>query len=292
METAGNGRFLKFSDTGEKDVYNPTAPFMDRGITYLAARVESRRIETDTQVWFFREVNGVWQRDPGTLIFNLQDPFISRIGDEWVFGGVVFPVGDGSWRTDFYRGRDLPGLEKFAEGPLGMKDVRLVELHDGMVGVFTRPQGEIGGRGKIGFTIIDSLDRLDENVLVEASLLPRQHSDDEWSGVNAAYVLKQGLIGALGHIAHFSENADGQLQKHYRSMVFTYNYLSGETSPVRIIAERKNFPPGEAKRSPELDDIVISGGLRFPDSGCAVLYVGISDVRCGVIDIDDPFSPS
>ncbi|HEB83921.1 MAG TPA: DUF1861 family protein, partial [Bacteroidetes bacterium] len=138
------GEILRFTgpDVEGVDVYNPTAPFMDRGRLTLAARVESHDSETDSRVMFFVERRGAWTRDTDTPVFPLQDPFICRVGDEWVTGGVRFPVGNNSWRTDFYRGPDLLHLEHFASGPLGMKDIRPVELEDGRIGVFTRPQGE------------------------------------------------------------------------------------------------------------------------------------------------------
>jgi hypothetical protein len=55
----------------------------------------------------------------------------------------------------------------FAVGPQWMKDIRLVELADRRIGVFTRPKGEyFGGQAEIGFTIIDNLDDLTPEVIV------------------------------------------------------------------------------------------------------------------------------
>ena len=61
-------------------------------------------------------------------------------------GGVeIFPhptiAGSLAWRTRFYHGSGGEDLQPFAVGPDGMKDIRLVELADGRIGVFTRPQG-------------------------------------------------------------------------------------------------------------------------------------------------------
>ena len=284
-------RFLKFSgdEVANNDVYNPTAPFQDRGISYLAARVESRSIETDSRVLFFVEKDGVFYHDPITPIFPLQDPFITRIDGELIFGGVRFPINEDSWQTFFYRGSDLLSLKKFAEGPVGMKDIRLVELHDGSIGVITRPMGIIGGRGKIGFTIISSLEELNDLDWYGADLIDGQFSDDEWGGVNEAHLLKEGLIGALGHFATFTYDEAGHLRKHYKSMIFTYDYFKKQASPMTVIARRSDFPAGEGKRSPELDDIVISGGLHWLKNGKAKLYVGLSDVNCAVIEINNPF---
>ncbi|MEJ2635299.1 MAG: DUF1861 family protein [Calditrichia bacterium] len=286
-----NPSILKFGgkEAENKDVYNPTAPFLDRGIKFLAARVESRASEMDTQTLFFREENGVWQHDSGTPGFPLQDPFICRIGQEIVFGGVRFPVENNSWRTEFYKGADLLHLKKFAEGPLGMKDIRLVELHDHRVGLFTRPQGEIGGRGKIGFTVIDSLEKLNETKWLGAELIPRQFGEEEWGGANEVHLLREGLVGVLGHKASFSYDKEGRLLKHYYSAVFSFEYILMKASPLKIVARRSDFPKGEAKRSPELDDVLYSGGLRALDDHWSELYAGLSDVQCGRIVIKNPF---
>jgi len=274
----------------DKDVYNPTAPFQDRGVTYLAARVESRNEEIDSEVLFFRERDGIWYSDPDTPVFHLQDPFINRINNELIFGGVKYPVNGNSWQTWFYRGADLMNLKKFAQGPVGMKDIRLVELHDGRVGVFTRPMGSIGGRGKIGFAIADSLEHLNDFDWYGADLIQGQFSDDEWGGVNEAHLLRDGMIGVLGHFATFTIDQSGEMRKHYKSAAFTYDYSNMKASPIKIIAERSDFPDGDAKRSPELDDIVISGGLVDTADGKKELYAGLSDVNCGKIEIDNPFN--
>ena len=173
---------------------------------------------------FFREQGGVWHPRRGDPVFPLQDPFFSRIHGELVVGGVeTFPdpakPGMVNWRTRFYRGRDVRTLEPFASGPDGMKDIRLVELSDGRIGVFTRPQGEVGGRGIIGYTEIGSLDELTADAILSAKLLTEQFHPDEWGGVNEAHLLANGLIGVLGHIAHY----DAQMNKHYYPMVFAYD---------------------------------------------------------------------
>jgi hypothetical protein len=286
-----SAQFLRFggNEVANKDVYNPTAPFLDRGITYLAARVESRAIETDSHVLFFVERDEVYYCDPITPIFPLQDPFVTRIDKELIFGGVSFPVNENSWQTYFYRGPDLLNLDKFAEGPVGMKDIRLVELHDGSVGVFTRPMGPIGGRGKIGFTIIDSLERLNDLDWYGANLIEGQFSGDEWGGVNEAHLLGEGSIGVVGHFAYFTFNDAKNLRKHYKSIIFNYDYFKMQASPMKVLTTRFDFPAGEAKRSPELDDIVISGGIYGLKNEKVKLYVGLSDVNCGLIEIDNPF---
>ena len=109
---------------------------------------------------------------------TLQDPFVTKISGQLIFGGVeVFPDPKNEknllWRTVFYKGDNIRSLKKFVSGPIGMKDIRLLELSDQSIGVFTRPQGEKGGRGKIGYTTIHSLDELTAEVIDDAPLINR-----------------------------------------------------------------------------------------------------------------------
>ena len=124
------------------------------------------------------------------------------IGGELVVGGVEYPVdlGDGraGWRMVFHRGRALEALEPFLVGPDHMKDIRLVEVEDGRVGVFSRPQGECGGRGTIGFTTVASLSELTASAIEQAPLLRHQFRQEEWGGANQAHLLKDGTLGVLG----------------------------------------------------------------------------------------------
>jgi len=289
-----HAEILKFTgpDVEGFDVYNPTAPFDDNGILTMAARVESRNSETDTHVLFFTQKDDTWERIPGTPSFPLQDPFITRIHGELVFGGVAYPVENNSWKTLFYRGKTVNELTLFAEGPLTMKDIRVVELADGRVGVFTRPMGEIGGRGKIGFTTIDSLDELSSLDMAHAPLIEGQFGEDTWGGANEVQLLPSGLIGILGHTAMFGEDEAGNSLKIYRAMAFTFDPVKHAASEIKIIAERTDFPDGEAKRDPEIKYVVISGGGALRDDGRMDYYCGLSDVNCAKAVIDNPFVDS
>ncbi|TXK87987.1 DUF1861 family protein [Geobacillus sp. AYS3] len=279
---------LVFTGVGERDVYNISAPFEDEGEFVIAGRVEPRDSE-HSEVYFFVNRGEEWVPKEGAPVFTLQDPFVSRIRGELIFGGVqTFPhpsiEGTLGWRTIFYKGKNISSLKEFAKGPDGMKDIRLIELKDGSVGVFTRPQGEKGGRGKIGFTRIDSLDELTVEIMEEAPLLDNQFVDDEWGGVNELHLLSNGLVGVLGHIARFGE--DGK--RHYYPMVFVLNPDTMELSDIELIATRSHFLEGPAKR-PDLVDVVFSGGLIRKEGGTADFYAGISDAEAQKITVIDPF---
>ena len=126
-----------------------------------------------------------------------------------------------------------------------MKDIRLIELADERIGILTRPQGAKGGRGKIGFVIMSSLEAITAKAIQEAPLFESQCRDDEWVGANEAHLLQNGMLGVLGHIAYFDE----QEHRHYYAMVFCVDPLSGRATKPEIIASRSDFPDGPANRN-------------------------------------------
>ena len=283
-----NPKKINFLGVEGYDVYNISAPFRAENNEVIAGRVE-KRADINAVVGFFKKVDGEWQLIKGTTELELQDPFHTMINGEHIVGGVeIFPHPDDPenrvhWRTKFYKGKDIYTLKEFFVGPAGMKDLRLVELAGSKVGIFTRPQGETGGRGKIGFTVIDSLDKLTIEVINKAPLL-EQFCDDEWGGVNEAILLPNGKVGVLGHIAKFSE---GNV-RHYYSMVFCLDPLTKECTPMKIVAERKDFLPGPSKRD-DLEDVIFSGGLTIEGDELATIYVGVSDSHAQQSKMKDPF---
>ena len=81
----------------------------------IAGRVEARDTE-ESAVYFFVAKDGIWSPHPSAPVFRLQDPFVTRIGDEIIFGGVeTFPhpsvPGALGWRTNLYRGTTLAARE-------------------------------------------------------------------------------------------------------------------------------------------------------------------------------------
>jgi len=285
------GEKLQFKGVDGYDVYNISAPFYVGDRVFVTGRVEKTEAIADSQVMLFEKKDGDWCLENEQPKFKMEDGFATHIGDELIIGGVeVYPEPTKKdpehkgYRTIFYRGKDTTSLEQFAVGPDRMKDIRLVSLPSGKIGVFTRPQGEIGGKGKIGYMEIDSLDDLKKkDIFNNAEIIQDQFPEGEWGGANELHILPDGRIGVLGHIAYQDEKG-----KHYYAMAFIYDPKTKSASPIEIIATRKNFPPGKAK-SPELDDIIFPGGLIRNDDGTATLYAGLGDAETGKITIADPF---
>ena len=281
-------KFLS-EDGRKKDVYNITAPFEWDGKTLLAGRVEERDSE-HSEVVFFEQEKERWIPVADAPVLKLQDPFVAKAEGMLVVGGVeVFPDSENPdrlrWRTVFYKGKKLKDLERFAKGPDGMKDIRLLQLGDGRILTAVRPQGVVGGRGKIGFMVINSLEELTEERIENTPVLDGQFTDEEWGGCNEMHLLPDGKIGVLSHIACFDEEGN----RHYYPSCFVYDVESGEYTAMKIISERRDFAPGESKRA-DLEDVVFSGGLGRRTDGKAELYCGVGDAEAHVRMIDDPFS--
>lgn len=278
---------LKFHGVDGFDVYNITAPFESDGKIYIAGRVEKRNSEL-SEVVFFEEKDEVnYVADETISRLSLQDPYVAKVNDELIIGGTeVFehPDKEGAlwYKAVKYRGKSLKNLTRFFEGPHGMKDIRIVQLHNEKILVFTRPQGEIGGRGQIGTIIVDKIEEICDVDLEKAPLLDI-FIPEEWGGANEAHLLDSGKIGVLSHIAKFDEEEN----RHYYASSFTYNSESREVEDFKIITTRDNLTEGESKR-PDLQDVVFSGGIKI-DGEKARLYVGAGDCEAHYVEIDNPF---
>lgn len=276
---------LHFTGVGDRDVYNITAPFHDGSRLVIAGRVETRKSE-DSIVAFFQNEGNEWRLITDLPALPLQDPFVTWIHGRLILGGVkIHKIGTMQrvWRMALYSGKTLRSLNLFFEGPKGMKDVRLAQLKDGRILVLTRPQLGNGGRGKIGYCIMNTMDELSDKKMIEASLFVDQFAKGEWGGANDIHFLKNGLIGVIGHIAEF----DGKGHRHYYAMLFTFDLKTGHRTPVEIIATRKDFLDGPAKRD-DLKDVVFSGGSIRAHSRL-ILYAGTSDTEAQRLIMDDPF---
>ncbi len=282
---------LEFTGIGDRDVYNISHPFEIGGKTVIAGRVEKRNDWAKSNVVFFENFSSSWKVVDNAPVLKLEDAFATTLDDETILGGVEVYTENNSfnspeigYRTVFYRGKDLHSLKKFACGPDRMKDIRLVPLSNGKIGVCTRPQGGEHGRGQIGSLEIHRVEEINEENILKAKVIDKLFALDQWGGANELHVLEDGRIGVLGHIAYEDENH----YKHYYAMTFVYDPITHEASPIKILATRKNFPAGHAKM-PQLEDVVFPGGLVRHKNGYATLYAGLSDAQAGYITLPDPF---
>ncbi|OTN75484.1 hypothetical protein A5886_000554 [Enterococcus sp. 8G7_MSG3316] len=275
---------LTFIGVGDKDVYNITASFTFNDHELLAGRIESRHDEQSVIGFFEEEKENIWVMVPDAICLPLQDPFVTFIDNQLIIGGVEvhFEESKAHWRTVFYRLITISEVEKVFTGPWGMKDLRIKQLNNGQILVLTRPQGDKGGRGKMGACIVDHLGQLTIKAIDHAPLLENQFSDEEWGGANEIHCIDDKVF-VLGHAAKFDDFGN----RHYYALTFELKVPSFEIRSPKIIAERKDFAEGPAKRE-DLYDVVFSGGIEIKDDE-AMLFAGISDAGAQKIKIENPF---
>ena len=288
---------LVFHGVDGFDVYNISIPFLWDGKRYLFGRVERREEWARSWVRLFEETGqDEWTVVKDSMIYTLEDPYITVIGDELVMGGTHVQYERGKYSTFFgyfFRGTDIHDLYYFTTGPNKMKDIRLVSLSDGKIGVFSRPRGaemrgKYGSESMIGFTVVDTLEQLTADVIENAPYIYGIFGEGEWGGVNQAYLLDSGKVGVIGHISYRDKDENGGEVKVYLNMAFVFDPITRESSNLHLIGSRPCYPPGPAKM-PHLVDCVFTSGIVMRPDGKADLYSGIGDCQAVRITIDYPF---
>lgn len=284
----GPGELVTLGGITGLDGYNPSGSIPNGRQPYAYVRVEPREDEFASWSVPFRQVTAdAWEIEDDLPMLRLQDPFVAVIHGTLVVGGVRILGrlgGQVFLETVFLQGDSPASLTEFARSPHNMKDVRLVELEDGGVGVFTRPLGGVAGRGRIGYTEVRGLDDLTTVAMANAELLETQPVEEQWWGSNDVHALGDGTLGVLGHIAKF----DGA-GRHYYPIAFIFDRRRRRiVSGPQIIADRSCFPPYPPKR-PDLQDVTFPASI---DRERGLFFGGLSDTVIGVIPIPDPFSQS
>ena len=286
LSSVTGAKKIIFEGVDGYDVYNITAPFNDEGKEIIAGRVERRDSEI-SKIMFFEKVESNRYKLVNDLpTFDLQDPYVTFIDNQLVLGGTrVFEhptIEDSLWYcASKYKGNSIKDLELFFEGPNGMKDIRLLQITQNKIICFTRPQGETGGRGKVGFYLMNSLEELTIYNINKAQLLDI-FIEEEWGGVNEVHKLSDNKVGVLGHIARF----DNEGNRHYHSVTFIFDIETLEVSDFNIVLMRDSLPKGDSKRN-DLVDVIFSGGLIRSET--STIYVGASDCESYLAEINDPF---
>jgi hypothetical protein len=289
---------LEFIGVEGYDVYNASIPFDWNGKRYIFGRVERREEWARSWVRLFEETGeDIWTLVPNSMIYQLEDPYISMIDENLVMGGthVQYQQGRiGNYFGYFYKGTDLHDLYYFTTGPSRMKDIRLVQLADQRIGVFSRPRGEkmrekYGSESMVGFAIIDKLEDLTGDVIENAPYISGIFGKDEWGGVNQAYLLDSGLIGVIGHICYKTTDDAGLELKVYLNMSCVVDPTTHKAEDLKIIGSRSCYPAGPPKK-PDLADCAFTAGITMRADGKADLYSGIGDTEVGRITINYPFA--
>ncbi|CCW68383.1 unnamed protein product [Phytomonas sp. Hart1] len=278
---------LTFKGVDGWDVYNCSVPFLWKGKRHIYGRVERREEWANSHVRLFMETG----KDEFTVLpeclLELEDPYIQKIKGAFIFGGThtrktqndIF-----SYYGHFFRG--FPeDLHYFTSGPNYMKDIRLVDLNDGRIGVFSRRRDEEAIY--VGFTTIDSIDHLSTEVIAAATPL-NLFEDGTWGGVNQAYLLSSGKVGCIAHYSFSDKSPTCEAWSVYTNFSFVFDVETRQVINPKIIGTKSSYPTAPAK-IPLLEDCVFSSGIVKRADGKYDLYSGVADTCQGRITIDFPF---
>ena len=307
------GWLLDFGIPPDIDIYNSSAPIWD-GHHWLQIVREEKGDQFTSQLTFFSQVSGnKYRREVD--VSNLSELSIGYIcqdpANAWIQQNLVITqvevdpqsLNDTSQDTRLhsaiYAGENLNNLRLIARSPDRMKGVRLVELQDGKIAVFTRPQSpgdpDRGGLGKIGLTVVESLDQINTDVLAAAPLIPELFSEDdeEWRGVNHVRLLPNGDLAVLAHIARF-EKSEIDHSKGYYPYFFTLDPITLRVENQQLLAKVADFRlNGQIKaKLPELENVSYPSALLFPNdditSSYAIYMSGMKDSKMAAICIPNP----
>ncbi|MGH2442163.1 MAG: DUF1861 family protein [Chloroflexota bacterium] len=278
------GQLVSLLGIGEMDGYNPSNPISDGRYPRVYVRVEPRDMEFATWSVPFRQLEADrWEMESDIPMLRLQDPFAATIHGTLVVGGVriLSKLRDEVvWETVLLKGDSPSHLQEFARSPEYMKDVRLAQLEDGRIGVFTRPWGTEANSRQIGYQEVDGLGEV-AGAMATAPVLETQPVEGQWWGANAVYVLGNGKLGVLAHIAKW----EGTRRRYY-PIAFVFDRVSRAiVHGPHIVADRSCFPAYEPKL-PDLGDVIFPAWI---DREKGLFFGGLSDTAIGVMPLDDPF---
>ena len=288
---------LTFHGVEGYDVYNCSIPYVRDGKTYLFGRVERREEWATSWVRLFEQTGpDDWTLVPDSMIYTLEDPYVQFFGPQLVLGGTHVQKEAGEVKTYFgyfFRGTELENLRYFTTGPDKMKDIRLVPLQDGRIGVFSRPRGaevekQYGSGAVIGFAVIRDLNELTADLIARAPVIGNLFGAGEWGGCNQCYLLKDGRIGVIGHRSYKQLDSDGLELQSYVNISFIFDYKTFAVSDLKIIGDKPSYPDTEHMLD-YLKDCAFTSGIVMHEDGRADLYSGLGDVTEGRITIDAPF---
>jgi hypothetical protein len=287
---------LNFHGVEGFDVYNCSIPFIWQGRKFMYGRVERRQEWARSWVRLFEHTGqDVYTLVSGSTVYQMEDPFISIINGELVLGGTHVQMRAGLVDTYFgyfYKGSNLSDMYYFTTGPQGMKDIRLVNTKDG-IGVFSRHRNEKvaaqhGSESVIGFTVIQDILQLTAGAIDDAPVISNMFARGEWGGCNQCYALDSGMIGIIGHKSYAGQDSLGGELSVYTNVSFVFDPKANSVVDEKILATRKSFPQGPAKR-PSLCDCAFTSGIVMREDGLADLYSGLGDTMEGRVAIEDPF---
>jgi len=233
-------KLLRFKGVDGFDVYNCSVPFTFKGRTLMFGRVErfNEWVESNA-VLFEKTGKDEYTRVLDSMTWNLEDPFIVKIHGEMIFGGTHVTKNAGNvtdYCCEFYKGSP-DDLKYFTSGPSAMKDIRLIELANGKIGVFTHFRTE--GSCLTGFVVIDNIKQLSAEVINSARLINHRPFGDAWGGPNQVYLLSSGKLGCISHYGYLLDRSEDVQLRVYCATSYVFDPDTYDVHDFKIIGTRR-----------------------------------------------------
>ena len=292
------GHKLRFEEVWEGAApHNPSAPVWvpvrpgEENRLVMAVRFE-RTEEKMTSVIHFCEQSGTGDESPWhpipmrhARVLGAEDPFITSIhGEIVVVVKYALPIsrgfkGDIPCCTVLFRGKTLRSLRESSVWD-SVNCVRPIELRSGDIGVFTRRKEGRFGHSVIEWRVVKKIRDISPEGLARAGMIDLDiFAPKEWGSVNEPNLCSDGTITAIGHVATQVTRS----RVKYAAMEFRFYPEAEEYSQPSIIATRKSFPDGKAKRK-GLSEVVYPAGTRSINGG-VMLYAGTGDAEVQSTDV-------
>ena len=229
--------------------------------------------------------------DPSLLRINRRSPVSGKTEQVWLVSVVNAqpnpdkPYEVASVDTDIYVGESLGNLQKVAQGPPGMKDIRFAvdanpdstKLH-----VWGRPQPR-SGTGNVNYLTVPDISKLTPDSIAQAPLIHPELFPEEkgaWGGVNDAFLVGVGKYVLASHRAWMTGEDDSG--RHYEACLFGHDTSTGRIVDLGVIATADMFPGLTVKDDTTVDlhDVVFTGGGY--NGKPALLTFGVGDGSIGI----------
>ena len=190
-----------------------------------------------------------------------------------------------SLHTRFYAGKKLDNLEHIADGPEGMKDVRIAQDYSDStkLHIYGRPRlSEYNGN--ITHTTISDIGELNAQIISEATYIDERIFPSDkgvWGGVNDAISIGPDRLILACHRA-WKTGEELKLGLHYEAVLFDHDTRGKSVIDLGVLATAGDFPTGKIKANKDVDlhDVVFTGGGY--NGGLDYMTFGVRDGTIGI----------
>ncbi|MDQ3065431.1 MAG: DUF1861 family protein [bacterium] len=227
----------------------------------------------------------------GAMTIPGEDPSLTRINrldsegnveEVWLLGVVdAQPYDDQpdrvkSLKTLFYAGASLDKLQHVADGPEGMKDIRIGKAGDKTYStalhVYGRPQPQ-SFSGNITHRIIPGLEYLNAKTIASAPFIDEELlkvGSGVWGGVNDVIRVDDRVNLLPAHRAWRPDDNGRPIvnpnleskNRHYEAVLYEHDVIENTIREIGVLATANKFPVGRVKADAAVNlyDVVFTGG--------------------------------